>query len=214
MLPEQNDPLNSQFYSSNLSKKLQVVTISLLISSVVLNVMLANKTRRLGALLLTFKAKVLAVKAEQSLVPGALLPPIEARDLDGHPKLVEYNSGDLPTVLYVFTPPCSWCAKNVSNLKTLAEKTKGRYRVIGLSLSANNLREYMNKYGFEFPVYTDLSPKVVLSYRLGGTPQTLLVSDDGKLVREWKGAYMGPTKKEIENYFGLELPGVNDQEPK
>jgi peroxiredoxin len=196
------------------SRRLLVVTISLLICSVVLNVMLARETRKLRARVLTFRTEVLAIKAEQSLAAGTVLPPIEAKDLDGHPKTVEYNSSDLPTVLYVFTPPCGWCAKNISNVKTLAEETRGRYRTIGLSLSSTGLREYVNKNGLEFPIFTDLPPQVVLSYRLGGTPETLLVSNAGKLIREWKGAYTGSTKKEIEEYFKLELPGLNEQQPK
>jgi peroxiredoxin len=206
VLRKPNHPLSGQPNLSNFSGKLQLMTITLLICSVVLNVMLAKKTSRLSNTLLS-------VKSEHSLAAGVVLPPIEAKDLDDHPQVVGYNPGNLPTLLYVFTPPCAWCAKNVSNLKTLAEGTRGRYRLIGLSLSSDNLREYVSKNGLEFPIYKDLSPQVVVSYRLGGTPQTILVSDEGKLLREWKGAYVGNTKKEIEEYFGVKLPGINDVEP-
>lgn len=174
----------------------------------------ASETRRLRALTASYKTKLLAVKAEQSLTLGGVLPPIEAKELNGQVKIIEYKSSELPTILYVFTPPCGWCAKNVSNVKTLSEKMKGRYRMIGLSLSGASLGEYVSKHGLQFPIYTDPSPAVVMSYRLAGTPETFLVSNDGKLVREWKGAYIGTNKKEIEEYFGVELPGLNEQEPR
>lgn len=206
MNPEQHDGLNTM----RPSRKLLVGTVFLLTCSAVLNVIFA---RRLRALTVSYKTKLLAVKAEQSLTPGAVLLPIEAKQLDGRAAFIEYKSSELPTILYVFTPPCGWCAKNVSNVKTLAERIKGRYRVIGLSLSATSLREYANKHGLQFPIYSDPSPQAVISYRLGGTPETLVISTEGKLMRDWKGAYIGLNKKEIEDYFGVELLGLNEQEP-
>ena len=194
---------NTRLETTNISKlsKLQLLTIALLISSVVLNVFLARQTKSL-------RSALLLVKAEDSLVVGASLSPIEAKGLDGRSTVIRYGPDELPTILYVFTPPCSWCTKNIENIKALAESTKGRYRVIGLSLSSNNLQQYVTKSEFTFPVYSDLSPGAAIAYRMGGTPQTIVISSEGKLVKEWKGAYMGNTKKEIETQFGLELPGI------
>jgi peroxiredoxin len=208
MTEEQRQPLNT----TRRIRKLLLCTVLLLICSAVLNVIFATETRRQRALTASYKSKVLAIKAEQSLTLGAVVPPIEAKEMDGKVRIIEYASSALPTILYVFTPPCGWCAKNVPNVNTLSEKTKGRYRIIGLSLSGTGLGEYVSKHGLQFPIYTDPSPAVVLSYRLAGTPETFLVSNDGKLIREWKGAYIGINKKEIEEYFGVELPGLN-QEP-
>lgn len=195
-------------YASNLFRyggKLQWLSLCLLICSVGLNVLLAKKINVL-------RNSLLAVKSEHSLPVGTLLSPIEARDLDDQVRVVSYNSGTLPTILYVFTPACGWCTKNLSNLRTLAEQTNGRYRIVGLSLSSHSLREYITKNDLRFPIYAGLSPQVVVSYRLGGTPQTILVSDEGKLLREWKGAFMGVTKDEIEKYFDVKLPGITETE--
>jgi hypothetical protein len=210
MEQEYKDSITGRTYS----KRLLILTISLLVCSAVLNVTLARATKKLRAEALTYRTALLTIKAEQSLAVGTALPLIEAKDLAGHLKKVEYNSTDLPTVLYIFTPSCHWCEKNLSNLKTLAQETKGRYQTIGLSLSNTGLREYVDRNGLEFPIFTDLPPQTVLAYRLGGTPQTLLVSNNGKLIREWKGAYTGSNKKEIEDYFRLELPGLNEEQPK
>jgi peroxiredoxin len=188
----------------NVSKltKLQLLTICLLICSVFLNLFLARKAKSL-------RSALLRVKAEDSLLAGTSLPPIAAKGLDGRSATISYGPDELPTILYVFTPTCGWCTKNIQNIKALAERTKGKYRVIGLSLSSDNLQEYVSRSEFTFPIYSDLSPGATIKYRLGGTPQTIFISSEGKLVKEWKGAYIGTTKQQIETQFGLELPGIS-----
>jgi peroxiredoxin len=188
----------------NISKlsKLQLLTIALLTCSVILNLFLARQTKSL-------RSALLQVKAEDSLVVGASPPPIAAKGLDGQPATIRYGPDELPTILYVFKPSCGWCTKNIQNIRALAQSTKGRYRVIGLSLSSDNLQEYVTRSDLTFPVYSDLSPEVAIAYRMGSTPQTIVISSEGKLVKEWKGAYMGNIKKQIETQFGSELPGIN-----
>jgi hypothetical protein len=41
------------------------------------------------------------------------------------------------------------------------------------------------------------------------TPQTLLVSPEGKLVRRWQGAYTD-SQGEVEKALGVRLPGLGD----
>lgn len=194
-------PPDDQNNTWSMSRGFQFLTIGLLVVSVALNVALSRKNKALSTALFT-------VKAEQSLPIGSTLPPIEAFDLAHNLQVLKYDSGTSPTVFYVFSPQCGWCAKNASNLRVLSERIKGRYRLIGLSLSSAGLDEYVAQQGMDFPVYTNLSPQSVAAYRLGGTPTTIVVSAEGKLLREWKGAYMGDAKREIEEYFGVSVPGV------
>lgn len=58
----------------------------------------------------------------------------------------------------------------------LSERIKGRYRLIGLSLSSAGVDEYVAQQGMDFPMYTNLSPQSIAAYRLGGTPATIVVS--------------------------------------
>jgi len=183
---------------NNLGRRFQILTVGLLVISVTLNVALARRNKGL-------KTALLSVKAEQSLPLGSSLPPIDAFDLAHKPQMLKYDVTS-PTVFYVFSPQCGWCAKNASNLRTLSKRIKGRYRLIGLALSSAGVDEYVAQQGMDFPVYTNLSPQSVAAYRLGGTPATIVVSADGKLLREWKGAYMGDAKREIEEYFGVSFP--------
>lgn len=194
-------PRDNQNNTSSMGRGFQILTIGLLVISVALNVALARRNRALSNALSL-------VKSEQSLPIGSTLPPIEAFDLAHNLQVLKYDPANSPTVFYVFSPQCGWCAKNASNLRVLSESIKGRYRLIGLSLSSTGLDEYVAQQGMDFPIYTNVSPQSIAAYHLGGTPATIVVSAEGKLLREWKGAYMGSAKHEIEEYFGVSVPGV------
>src|SRR5712671_893418 len=88
-----------------------VVTAILVISGA-LNVMLALKIRRLTAV-------QTAARAEHELEVGIAVLPITANRVDGTRETITYVGSDRPTVLYVFTPECKWCARNLDNLRTL-----------------------------------------------------------------------------------------------
>jgi hypothetical protein len=38
-------------------------------------------------------------------------------------------------------------------------------------------------------------------------PETIVVAPDGHVVEDWVGAWQGNVLAEIENYFGVQLPG-------
>jgi len=180
-----------------------LIATLLLICSASLNVLLAQKVRQL-------REWIHLIKSETRLAEGSLVPPIAVRDVNGHPAIISYEQTDLPTLLYVFTPSCGWCAKNMANIKALADQARDRYRIIGLSLSSKNLRGYVAEHSLDFPVY-EVSAESARSYRLGGTPQSIVVSVDGKVLRNWGGAYSGTLQQEIEQYFGVRLPGLPEE---
>jgi peroxiredoxin len=180
-----------------------VVTVGmlLLLASVSLNVILASKVH-------SFR-HVQSTKAAERLVKiGSIAPPIVAKRWDGQREIISYKSTNEPTVLYIFTPPCIWCARNMENLKTLLDKERGHYRFIGLSLSEETLAEYVAKNNLRLPVYSGLSAETLKAYRLGSTPQTIVISPEGKVLQDWGGAYVGQQKSEIEAFFHVTLPGI------
>jgi peroxiredoxin len=144
--------------------------------------------------------------AERLIKVGTTVAPIRANRLDGQQEVISYQSINQPTVLYVFTPPCSWCARNMDNLKTLLEKERGQYRFVGLSLSEQTLLEYVARNNLKFPVYSGLSPETLSTYKLGSTPQTIVISPEGKVLRDWVGAYVGDQKSQVEAFFHVSLP--------
>jgi peroxiredoxin len=173
-----------------------------------LNVFLAHRIHNLAHV----QSALIAAKiAERLLKPGTVVQPIAAKRLDGQrPEVISYQSASQPTVLYIFTPPCVWCARNMDNFKALVDKESGEYRFIGLSLSDAGLVEYVRKNELKLPVYSGLSPETLKTYKLGSTPQTMVISPEGKVMQDWTGAYLGEQKSQVEAFFHVNLPGLKE----
>jgi peroxiredoxin len=134
---------------------------------------------------------------------------IVGKRLDGSPISIDPRDSGRPTVLYVFTPQCVWCTKNLAGLKALeAEAKGGRIRLIGLALDRKNLAEYVNANGLEFPIVMEPTIQTSRDYSLGATPMTFLVGSGGLVEAVWQGAYSQATCDDIEKHLGLRLPAV------
>jgi peroxiredoxin len=191
------------FTPRNASKRvLAAMTVALAVS-VALNVVLAHRVRTL-----TYAPSARA--SEYQLKVGTTVPAITAKRLGKQEQTISFQNTNQPTVLYIFTPPCSWCARNMDNLKTLLDKERGQYRFVGLSLSEEALPEYVAKNDLNFPVYSALSPETVKTYKLGNTPQTIVVSPEGRVLQNWMGAYVGDQKSQVEAFFQVSLPGLRE----
>jgi len=56
-------------------------------------------------------------------------------------------------------------------------------------------------------VYADIKPEVRSAYQLGGTPETIVISPENKVMGVWRGAYESGVKQEIEKFLQVQLPG-------
>jgi hypothetical protein len=138
---------------------------------------------------------------------GVQAVPISAKDPSGASAQIEF-SGPVPTIVYVFSPQCGWCERNWPGVRALAEQVRGPYRVVALSLASRGLAAQSEGLGLSFPVYSDPSPESQSAYRMGATPQTLVVSAGGRVERVWVGAYAGRVKAEVERFFDVTLPAL------
>jgi AhpC/TSA family len=179
-----------------------LVLLLLLTASVGLNVLLARRVRQLRTTLDAGPSRPAPLQV------GILVPPIVAKGLDGQSQTIAYTGSDRPTVLYVFTPQCVWCARNMDNLKTLFKTRGAAERFIGVSLSPEGLTDYVRAHDLAIPVVTSLSSETVSTYRLGGTPQTLVISPEGRVLQNWAGAWTNKQKTDIEAFFHVNLPGI------
>jgi len=177
----------------------------LLVCSLAINLLLA---RRVASL----KRTIGVIKSESRLALGDTLPAIVAKDPHGRTAILDYSETQLPTVVFTFTPTCGWCTKNVMNMRALVENTGSRYRFVGLSLSSDKLIDYVKENKLQFPIYTDLPILTMREYKLGGTPQTIVVSHEGQVIRFWSGAFAEDLQREVEDYFSVKLPGIMDPE--
>jgi hypothetical protein len=63
-------------------------------------------------------------------------------------------------------------------------------------------------HGIQFPVYGGLSEQTRADYLLGRTPQTIVISADGHVQKNWAGAYGADIARQVEEYFHITLPGL------
>ena len=180
-----------------------VVVAALLVFSLGINLLL---TRRVSAL----KNQVKVIRSELRLTEGDKVPPITARDPQGNTAVFDYRTNKLPTVVFVISPTCKWCTQNIMNMRALVEKAGDRFQFVGFSLSSNKLHEYVTQNRLNFPMYTDLPLNPTSNYKLGGTPQTIVLSPAGEVIKVWSGAFADGMQKEVEAYFGVTLPGLMD----
>jgi len=176
------------------------LVIVMLIGSVAINVVLAHRLSQFNSLLGTARV--------ESLKSGVTVPPLHALDMEGQARTVNYDEVSQPTVLYILTPSCSWCMRNMDNFTQLVAQKKKEYRFIAVSLSKEDLAEYIRTNKLMIPVYLSPSSDIQRAYKLGGTPQTIVVSSEGRVLKNWEGAYVGEQKAQIEAFFHVTLPGV------
>ncbi len=138
---------------------------------------------------------------------GDALPPINAQRLGTAREEVLFSSDPRPTLLYVFGPSCSWCARNEKNALAVFSQVKDTHRVIALSLAAD-VGDSVKRFPVHVTVYVEPAADMYGPYHLGATPATLVVSPAGRVLKSWVGAYAGTIKKEVEAYFGVTLPGL------
>ena len=137
---------------------------------------------------------------------GALVPSISGNDPAGAAMEVGYGRRQRPVILYAFAAKCGWCKRNLPAVKQLRAETRDRYEFYALALSDADLSAYIHDNDFDIPVVANLSDETRQAYALRSTPETILVSADGRVVNVWSGAYRGAVKAEIEQTLGVRLP--------
>jgi hypothetical protein len=177
------------------------IALALLFVSVTLNVLSAH---RISAL----RSTIASMESQRTLGEGAAVPEIVGLNSDGSPKTLHYGEVNVPTVLYVFTPQCRWCKKNIANLHALIDQAGSRYRVVGIALTREDLDLYMKNEDLNLP---DIRSDVREIYHLGATPETIVVSPAGKVLKVWYGAYETQTKPDIETFLQIHLPGLSEE---
>jgi peroxiredoxin len=123
---------------------------------------------------------------------------------------LSYGETKKPTVIYVFSTSCGWCERNLDNVNFLATKEKDSYRFIGLSIDrdVSQLGDYIAKTSLPFPIYHSPPTAIWTDYKLGGTPMTIVISPEGKVLEDWSGAYAEATREQVESFFKIKLPGI------
>ena len=146
--------------------------------------------------------------AAPTLRIGETVPAVEAHSVLGERMTLSYADDSRPTVLYVFAPGCGWCQKNAESIRSLFAAHGKDYRFAGVSLDDSDLNSHVGTGALPFPVYGKIPASVRERYKLGPTPQTIVISPQGKVLANWPGAYVGNTQTQVEAFFGVKLPQI------
>lgn len=139
---------------------------------------------------------------------GEHLDSLTVQTIAGTPSSIQF-SNQQDTVVYIFSPACHWCALNLSNIRSLVRQRNGTLNFIGISITSDGVREYVDRNHLSFPIYIDKSARDFSSPDFSGTPQTLLIRRDGTVEHNWIGAYVGDTQTDIERALSVHLPGLS-----
>jgi hypothetical protein len=143
-------------------------------------------------------------KPVASLV-GKPASPLAGFSLSGTP--IELVATGQTTVLYYFSPTCAWCERNWANIDALIAGSNGRYRVVGVA-TGRGLADFVARRRLPFDVIEGLSDNTRQHYGFSGTPHTVVVSAEGLITHEWRGAFTPRIERQVEDLFGVLLPGV------
>lgn len=174
--------------------------MSVLVVSVGVNVLQAQKIRALVS-----RTPVV------SNVIGKQVLSFRGVSLEGAPVDIALK-GSLPTVLYHFSTSCAWCARNWENLEAVADGAAGRYRVLAVT-TEKGVQSYLRQHGVSIEVVEQIEPEFGRLLNLAGTPKTIAVGADGVVTHEWLGAYQNRIARQVEELFGVTLPGVAPAAP-
>ncbi|MBZ5601282.1 MAG: redoxin domain-containing protein [Acidobacteriia bacterium] len=178
-----------------------------LISSLVLCAALAAITIHQGRRILDLEAQTDESINAGPLQRGETVPDLRVRDRGGHAKTFVFDgSREKPLLIYVVRPSCVWCARNTDAINSLLAQISVRFETIGLSLDRSDLDQYLVQHALSLETFTDPSPEIVAAYKLGPTPETIVVSPHGIVLRSWTGAFGSTVRPSLERFFLARLP--------
>ncbi len=186
-------------------KRNDLFLILLLLASLSLNVYLGWNVKRLKSMSRTMSAER---QSPPSVLEGTSVEPITAMNSGGKQETLTYAGYGKPTVFYVFSPSCIWCERNNQNINAIANLRGESFRFVGISLAEDGLSAYIESHHLTFPVYTHLTSESIQMLGLGSTPQTVVISPDGHVLKNWTGAYGASIQPQVEEFFDVRLPGL------
>ena len=152
---------------------------------------------------LTLKARLDALRPVAAVKTGTAITEITGKDPSGATQTIQL-AGSRPTLLYVSKKGCAWCQRNERNVHAIGLQASTRFRI--LELSPDGVGPSGSKaLGVERLIVTE---DVLQRIGTRGTPYTLLLSPDGRVIDSWIGAFGAQTAPSVARALQVELPGL------
>lgn len=118
------------------------------------------------------------------------LPPVHALSVQGDSLKLTYSPDDPHTLLFLFSPSCDACDKNIGFWNQLAEERQSdRLRII--AFSSGTLAEagdFLVQKTFAVPTLAVTDEAFLALYKGDVVPQTVLISPRGAVLQSWPGS--------------------------
>lgn len=126
-------------------------------------------------------------------------PEYEATTRDGKAIALEDLEGEV-VMLNVWATWCVPCREEMPGLQTLHEEFADEdFRMIGVSIddrgAQGRIDTFTGTMGITYDIWTDPDDRFASTFRTIGVPETFLISKDGYIVYQWKGAF-DPTSEQ------------------
>jgi peroxiredoxin len=171
------------------------------------NVMLLRKNSALRGGL---RGSARGSEAKQ-LKRGDVLQSFQLIGLDGSRASLSFPT-DRTLVLLYFSPTCLYCWQQAPQWRSLVEHIDSkRYRIQSIvpeGPRAEDVRYMVSTTGLR-SVPIGFAPKgVQKQLRVFSTPTTIVVSEDGRVLRVWTGRWGDKDAADAASYFGVPLSGI------
>ena len=152
------------------------------------------------------RLRAIALAGGHKVKIGAEVQPLTVIDRHRRPVKLDLE-GDRPTILYYFSATCKWCSLNWPALQELERTTRGRWRLVAITRDT----EIPDIGSIE--MYGGLNSALPQKLGFTGTPYTIAIGADARVLSAWSGAYRGEIAQAIGSYFGVVLPRLLPPDP-
>ncbi len=100
------------------------------------------------------------------------------------------NLKDKPTVMIFWGIYCHTCRDELPRLEKLYQKYKDKVNFLAVVVDTHNtaeVKEFKEKVGFNYPVAFINSQSDLIKFKVFGTPTTVVISPDLKIVKRYIG---------------------------
>jgi peroxiredoxin len=127
---------------------------------------------------------------QEVLQSGEEIKPFFAYDLRANRSYISFaNDESKGTLILLFSTKCEPCKINLPNWKyIISSANKGSLKILVLANdSVNAVQKFANVQNLNFPVYSFLDQDIKINLKGFITPQTILLSRGGRVIKTWAG---------------------------
>jgi hypothetical protein len=129
------------------------------------------------------------------------LPPVHALSVQNDSLKLTYSPDDPYTLLFLFSPSCEACDKNIGFWNSLARERQADWlRIVAFSSgSLAEAGEFLARNEFVVPTLAVTDESLLAPYKGDVVPQTVLISPVGVVLKSWPGSLDAGRQLEIVN---------------